>query len=474
MSHVVGNYSFQTPTNQQGLLSHMWSTAKDFVTSAFVPFDLSTGKPSEGYLEKFQETFQQTGQWIKQEGMTANMRRIFRAIKEHPLDAITLFGSSVGTDRHYLVSVACATTQAFRNSQLLINLANSIKSDKTWEQGVKFALCGAAVYAISAIPAAAAATHQWDSYADAKKHYPHPVCLSLNTEDALAPLRCLGEGNDFSKCAQLVPTTEGFSHDLYVFTRALSSNAISIVQPNSDGTQACFYTTLDTGSSTTKTCFPNLNDLSKHTVEILDNMPFTRIQEGLEAGHSIRHIAIHHKAPDAQPLGCATFYTSPLPSKLDKDEVCLLTVLPGDNQVSQTCFNLAEPTAVQFNLRSDIMLHIPEGQPGSMIIRNLQSFSTPPELGKDAVCMLTPLEEGISQACFDPNNPAAVQFKVRSDISLYPQEGQPGSIMIKNPTSSSSISPQSSSTSTTCSCECPSTTPLSSEHRKLEESFEIV
>lgn len=303
-----------------------------------------------------------TAQQLKQDGVLGIMRRIGHAIRQHPLDAFVLAGSlALGytniAEISPLIPAAIATGGAVRSGQVFLKMVGSVQAHTVSAKSVKFTLY-AATLVLCASPALGL---EWNSVADAKRHYATVGCAELSDKILHPAHQCLFEGKGMLECAKLI--TDPVANDVQVFTLH-SSNAVSIV--NLDQGKVCFLTALTRQSPVIKTCFPNIAEPGIRTVEEVNDMTLAQAHQGLETGQSVRHIAVH-----AFKESCATFHEQTAELGIGENPICVLTALRPGGEVTQTCFNPQNPVAISLKEAKGIELDFnKDGQPTSIIVRN--------------------------------------------------------------------------------------------------------
>ncbi len=349
-----------------------------FVTSFFEPFMISRA------------TCQKIFQQIKQEGVSGILKNIAQIIKNHPTDTFIMLSSfALGCEslesRSLLIHTAVATVSTVRQSQTLVKFTQTLRCETILEKGLKLALYGSAIYGVCSVSAAAAL--EWNSVADAKMHYNGKgPCENQLRHDIGASAKCLSNGKGFDECRALIP--EGASKDLYVFTHH-PSGAVSIVQ---FGQKVCFLTALTPNSAATKTCFFDITNPGTRTVEALPDMQLSHAHRGLPTGHSVRHIALHK-----DQHGCGVFHEDTANEAIGDQPTCILTALTPGGDVTQTCYDPKNPTAMTLKKIEGIDLNFQDdGKPVSIVIKNPQLLGLNPYAKKgDDSCHCDPVDDDI-------------------------------------------------------------------------------
>ena len=340
-----------------------------FVTSLFEPF---TNQDAQDFY-KSQLT------QVQEEGITEytsdKAKKASLAIKNHPLDAISLMGGlALGyTDMgEYTPAIEAVviTANRLKNGKSLINLAQSVDGQALVNKGLKLALIGGVVYIISSVPTAAA--YDWNNLKDAEDHYSGGACPKNPWERLMTPAtNCISEGGNLNTCRALIP--EGPETDLYVFTRHPSSdeslNPVSITKLHDDMT--CFYTALRPDSPVTRTCFPDPSDPSVRSVERALDMNLMRAHMGLKPGMSKEHIGMRFQGRE-----CGYFHEGTAKSDVGEDATCLYTALKPGEEVTQLCYDPKNPESLVLMKAEDVELKADEsmvfkedGNPISFVIK---------------------------------------------------------------------------------------------------------
>ncbi len=376
---------------------------------------------------------------IKQDGILGIMRRIGRAIQDHPADAFFTAGSLAlgytGIEKlSEWIPVAFATVGAVRNGQTLIQLGKSINAQTALERAIKGVFYAVVIAGVCSVPAAQAIGIKYSSVVEAKNKYGGGRCSGPIDELIRPSASCLQTGNEFEQCRSLVP--KNVDSDLYVFTRHPSSNGADPVSIVSYGDGVCFLSALSATENATRICFPNLNDLTNRTVDVL-NITLAQAHKGLDVGYSSRHIAIR-----SDGIGCGNFHDAVAKTPSGDKTVCALSSLKPD-ETSQLCFDRNNPTAVTLAKVMGIDLGVREGgKPVTIIIEDPKSIglnvSPVPQThsqrdGEQPICTLTAFKAGgaVSMACYDPNNPSEIVSTRLNGVHLeFPEDGKPVSIQL--------------------------------------------
>ncbi|MBN9343209.1 MAG: hypothetical protein BGO76_03810 [Caedibacter sp. 38-128] len=340
-----------------------------FITSLFEPF---TDQDAQTF---YNNQLQQ----IKSNPSGYMIDTIFavgRAVKDHPLDAVSfLAGAVVGhtnlgevpaiSNLNKAITIAKFTKEGTR-AVLALQLTSG---DTLVKKGMQIAVIGTTLYFISSVPGADAV--EFKSLLDAKKHYSGKTCENQPWGKLMTPAsECLHAGKGLQECRALI--TDQTTSDLYVFTRHPSTQGIDPVSITKlhDG-KTCFYTALEANAPVTETCFDDLTNLDSRTVSVVPEMKLTKAHEGLNPGQSVRHIGLHLKKPTYSSKSCGTFHEHKADYELGEEPSCLLTAIHSQGDVSQMCFDPNHPESLTLKKAEGVELQFQDdGKPVSVVFKN--------------------------------------------------------------------------------------------------------
>jgi len=302
-------------------------------------------------------------------------KSLVRGVIKNPLDTVTFVGGGllVWTGAGEAIPFLVPCVKGASNLKLgknLVDLFSPMTVRISSRKLAKLTLYSTVIFCMIAIPGGEAL--EWSSYKDARDHYAtDKFCVEDPWPTVITPAyRCLHNGKSLEECRALIPSGQTVGDDLYIFTQHPTSDArfnpVSIVKLQ-DGT-TCFYTSLTVDSPVTKTCFPNMRDLTTRTVEAVPELTLSQAHEGLKPGQSMRHIGLHLK--DGRSCGGFHEMTTNY-DDLGEKPICLLTSLKSGGEVTQMCFNPERPESLTLK-SSDASLTFDDsdGKPFSLVIRD--------------------------------------------------------------------------------------------------------
>lgn len=257
---------------------------------------------------------------------------------EHPVEAATLLIAGTGLNEivPYLTE-AVQGVQYLKIGAQLYPLVSVESSHSFVKKGLKIATIAGAVYALEALPAAAAL--KYSSAADAMAAYSGGPCFE---QDIVNTIRCIDVGGGHDACLRANNLPLSTSTDEYFFTRHVSASPnLDPVSITSIGDhQTCIQTALTAHSPVTQVCFSDMRHVANHTTQVLDQMTLSRAQAGLESGSSAHHMAVQ------TGLLTACGMTKVMPTTPIAHEViptCLLSATGPQDDVTKLCFDPQNP-----------------------------------------------------------------------------------------------------------------------------------
>lgn len=256
---------------------------------------------------------------------------------EHPMDAATLLVAGTGLNEVVpYVNEVVQGLQYFKMGAQFYPLVAVENVQDFVEKGLKIAAIASAVYALEALPAAAAL--KYTSVADARAAYSGGPCPDKGITNAIS---CIDAGEGHGTCLSSNNLPQSASADEYFFTRHVSASPnLDPVSITSIGdNQTCIQTALSANAPVTQVCFSDMHHVANHTTQVLEQMTLSRAQVGLESGASA-----HHMAVNADTYGCGITKVMPTtPIAHDVTPTCLLSATGPQDDVTKLCFDPQKP-----------------------------------------------------------------------------------------------------------------------------------
>lgn len=251
-----------------------------------------------------------------------------------------------------LLTLAWLVARTVSNCIKLLKTAHSIEANGIWKTGIKIALFALMIHQVSAM-ALEVNTHV-------------KQCIGLN-QAIQPPLDCFKAGRKTAECTALVD--DRYPNEIYAITRhSYGPSTLVVTDPKS--TFACFFTGINKTDYMTRTCFPDLNNLTLGRVDLMPPVKLGEFYNQLKNDSSMIHVVMKPLWPwEGDP--CAFIHKRPADFDLGRTPACILMDPLNEGKFLQLCFNPTDPIAVTMRMPQRVIYDSKyEGQPNAFVISN--------------------------------------------------------------------------------------------------------